>query len=246
MKENIIIVDDERHILKACQRALRDTSFSCRVFSSPIDALEQAGGLNPAVVISDQRMPDMDGIRFLEAIRQRLPDATRVIMTGYADIEAAIQAINNGHVFRFIKKPWDDKTFKSEIVQAAEYYRMNQRLQQPTDDSSIKNNVEQERLAGVLEMAGAVCHEFAQPLQVIAGYCSLLTSLPRQELDADEVQGHLSCIADATEDLGTLLLKVMAIKRYKTKKYSEGSRIIDIDASSSKKDIVYRTLNRNG
>lgn len=233
MGEKIIIVDDEEYILKACRRALRDEPFACKTFSSPKQALAQAADINPAVVVSDQRMPVMEGVCFLEEIRRRVPLATRVIMTGYADINAVIQAINQGHVFRFVKKPWDDLVFRTQILQAMEYYRMNKRLQQAAGDTAIEGGSTQERLQGVLEMAGAVCHEFAQPLQVISGYCGLLTSFSGQKPDWNIIEDHLFCMADAVANMGELLMKVMAIKTYKTKPYSTGCRIVDIEASSS-------------
>lgn len=246
MEEKIIIVDDENHILSACRRTLRDEPFPCLTFSSPKEALTEAAAINPAVVIADQQMPEMEGICFLEKIKEQVPLATRVIMTGYADINVAVDSINKGHVFRFIKKPWDDRVFKQQILQAIEYYRMNQRLWDAAPDIARESISKQERLQGVLEMAGAVCHEFAQPLQVIIGYCNMLTSPPRQEADIDLIMDYLSCIEDAADDLGKLLIKVMAIKKYKTKAYMVDTRIVDIDASTEKNNIRYRMFNGKG
>jgi response regulator RpfG family c-di-GMP phosphodiesterase len=174
----------------------------------------------------------MSGTVFLEKIRKNLPAATRVIMTGYADIDAVIQAINLGHVFRFIKKPWDDEEFTSQINNAVEFARMNRRLMQIMDTDETGKHALQERLQGVLEMAGAVCHEFAQPLQVISGYCDLLTDTPAGERDFICMEDQLAAIQGAAERLGSLLIKVMAIRRYRTRAYLEGQRIVDIHAAS--------------
>jgi DNA-binding NtrC family response regulator len=173
MNDTILIVDDEAHVLETCRKILSGKAYACKVFSCPQKALKAAEMINPAVVVSDQRMPGMKGTVFLEKIRKKLPNATRIIMTGYADIDVAIQAINMGHVFRFIKKPWDDMEFTSQIRDAVEYAHMNQRLQQVLNTDETNNPVVQERLQGVLEMARTVCHEFAQPL---AGDFRLLRS----------------------------------------------------------------------
>lgn len=242
MDEKILIVDDEENILKTCQRVLLEERYSCTVFSSPTKALKAAKRINPAIVISDQRMPGMTGIEFLENIKKRLPEAVRVIMTGYADINVAISAINRGQVFRFIKKPWDDELFKLEIRHAVENYRMTQRLQKSLSGMNKNKAIEKERLQGVLEMAGAVCHEFAQPLQVISGYCDL-AAFPDEPTDKNNLNEFISCIQQQVEVLGNLLLKVMAIEEYKTRSYAEGCQIVDIHRASSVESIPYSVFN---
>ena len=173
MGDKVLIVDDEAYLLKACHRLLMDEPYECVSFSSPKKALEEAPGIRPAVVISDQRMPEMSGVEFLEKIKETIPSAVRIITTGYADIDTTIDAINKGQVFRFIRKPWVDLHLKLEIRQALKYYHMTEKLIQAGKESDGIQDLD-ERFKGVLEMAGAVCHEFSQPLQVISGYCGLL------------------------------------------------------------------------
>ena len=123
----IMIVDDEEPILKALQRLLRvapctcgNRSFSLEVhaFSSPEAALEKARHESYDLFISDYRMPAMDGIEFLKAVKAIQPDAARLILSGYADLNALVRAVNEVGIERFIGKPWNDYELVAAIGQA--------------------------------------------------------------------------------------------------------------------------------
>ncbi|MCQ8105718.1 response regulator [Methylomonas sp. SURF-2] len=111
---HILLVDDEPNILKSLGRILKNHSIT--IANSGAEALAQALAINFDIVISDYRMPEMDGITFLEKFMAMQPDAIRIIVTGYADLEAAQNAINTLGVFRFINKPWNNL----EIINAVE------------------------------------------------------------------------------------------------------------------------------
>ncbi len=237
MNEKILIVDDDEHILKTCQRLLRKEPYQCITYSSPQEALEHAESINPVIIISDQRMPQMEGVEFLERIKGKLPWAIRILMTGYADIDAVINAINLGQVYRFIRKPWDDELFISEIRQAVACFNMAERLRRLSEDDESKKRIKQERLQGVLEMASAVCHEFAQPLQVISGHCELLGEMQDNPIDIHSIKNQIASIHRQADRLNDLLLKVGTIQEYKTKEYISGGRIMDIHKASSVDDL---------
>lgn len=116
-----MIVDDEQNILNAIKRSLRDVSnWEIEVFSSAEDALKRAQVTNFDLFLSDYRMPVMSGTEFLSQVKILQPDAMRMIISGYTDIEALLGAINEANIFRFITKPWDDKLLKMSIMQALE------------------------------------------------------------------------------------------------------------------------------
>jgi len=146
-------------------------------------------------------------------------------------------AINTGHIFRYIKKPWSETEFVSDIRKGLTYYKYNTRLPAAVsldqNMGHITNSAEQERLNGVLEMATSVCHEFAQPLQVISGYSDLLTEIPGVIDHKKMAEKYISRIQAEIKKLGDLLIKVMTIKHYKTKPYSSNRRMVDIDNASS-------------
>ncbi|WP_321493796.1 response regulator [uncultured Desulfobacter sp.] len=228
MTDKILIVDDEMPLLKACRRMLRNEPYECVTFSSPLEALEMVSCINPAVVISDQRMPEMSGVEFLGKIREIIPSAVRILTTGYADVNATIDAINKDQVFRFVKKPWTDLHFKTEIRQAIQYFHMTlelNALEKKCAGSVIENH--DERFKGALEMAGAVCHEFSQPLQVISGYCELLMETPENNCPKDII----AMIHSQVIRLGDLLQKVMHFDAYQTCYYANNTRIIDLHHS---------------
>ena len=104
----IMIVDDEENISRALRRALAASDVETELFSDPLEALRRAQTTNFDLVISDYRMPEMDGIKFLSEMKKLQPDAMRIIISGHADLEGLIGAVNAAAVFRFISKPWDD------------------------------------------------------------------------------------------------------------------------------------------
>jgi len=123
----IMIVDDDDSILKALRRLLSVTP--CRVgeahiklkvdcFNSPQEALEKARHTAYDLVLSDYRMPIMNGVQFLKALREIQPEAARLILSGYADLNGLIAAINEAGISRFISKPWNDYELIAAIGQA--------------------------------------------------------------------------------------------------------------------------------
>lgn len=123
----IMLVDDEPNILNALRRLFASPSlpdngssnFQVEIFTSPLQALRRTEeGVAFDLVISDFRMPEMDGVSFLKAFRQIQPHAARLILSGYADLEALVGAINEAQISRFISKPWHDYELKSAVAQA--------------------------------------------------------------------------------------------------------------------------------
>lgn len=123
----VMLVDDEESILKALKRLLRlaPCSFGGKTYVLEVEAFTSAHAALARtreedfdLFISDYRMPEMDGIEFLKAAREIQPDATRLILSGYADLNALIRAVNEVGIERFIGKPWNDYDLLSAIAQA--------------------------------------------------------------------------------------------------------------------------------
>ncbi|TXT36219.1 MAG: response regulator [Comamonadaceae bacterium] len=104
----ILCVDDEAGILSALRRLFRAKGLAVQVAQSGQAGLALMQTQAFDLVISDMRMPEMDGVAFLEQVRQHWPDTMRLLLTGYADINAVMGAINKGEIYRYIAKPWDD------------------------------------------------------------------------------------------------------------------------------------------
>jgi response regulator RpfG family c-di-GMP phosphodiesterase len=124
MAEQILLVDDDRNILDAYRRSLRG-EFLIDVAESGQEALRLLSSKGPfAVVISDMRMPGIDGIELLRRVKSAAPETVRVMLTGNADTQTAIEAINEGSIFRFLVKPCDKERMAKTITAALVQYRL--------------------------------------------------------------------------------------------------------------------------
>lgn len=124
MKQRILLVDDEPNVLSALRRQLRDL-FEVDVESDPAVAVVEVDSKNKyAAVVSDFRMPKMNGIEFLSEVKKRSPDTTRLMLTGYADLNNAIDAVNDGNIFRFLTKPCERDALRKHVSEAVEQYEL--------------------------------------------------------------------------------------------------------------------------
>ncbi len=115
----LLVVDDEGEILYSLRGLLRK-EYDFHAAQSGYEALRVLERTPIQVVMADQRMPEMTGVDFLEQVRARYPETTRLLLTGYADLHAVIDAINRGHVFAYITKPWDPDGLRLVLRQACE------------------------------------------------------------------------------------------------------------------------------
>lgn len=116
----LLFVDDEPNILSALKRLFRSHDYRILTAESGRQGLEILGSEAVDLVISDMRMPEMNGAQFLERARKSWPDAVRILLTGYAELDAAIDAINKGQIYRYIAKPWEDADMLLLVRQALE------------------------------------------------------------------------------------------------------------------------------
>ena len=117
MPVKILCVDDERNVLRALERIFLDDDYEIVTAGSGEEGLEimTESGDCFQVVISDYRMPVMNGVEFLKAVYERWPDSVRIVLSGYADAGAIVAAINEGHIYKFIPKPWNDEELRETI-----------------------------------------------------------------------------------------------------------------------------------
>ncbi|HEY9736431.1 MAG TPA: SpoIIE family protein phosphatase [Trichocoleus sp.] len=123
-KLKLMVVDDEPDNLDLLYRTFR-RDFQVFKATSGVEALEtleQVGEM--AIIISDQRMPRMNGTEFLSRTVERFPDTIRIVLTGYTDVEDLVEAINSGKVFKYITKPWNPEALKNVVMQSADTYRL--------------------------------------------------------------------------------------------------------------------------
>ncbi len=166
---NVLFVDDEPAILNALKRCARKEAWDIEFASDAQLALEIVGEKNPAVIVTDMRMPGMDGAELLSQITEQHPQIKQILLTGYSDMEATVRAINNGRVSRYLSKPWDNDQLKAAINEALYEYQIREEYaqlvalteQQNEDLKSLNEELEQK----VAERTQAL-HDSMQALEV--------------------------------------------------------------------------------
>lgn len=116
----ILIVDDEENIRNALQRALRKENYRFFQAGDPDEAFEVLRQSKVDLIVSDHMMPKMTGLDFIKRVRMQYPGIVRVMLTGHADTDMVISAINDGEIYRFLTKPWDDFELKMLLRNAFE------------------------------------------------------------------------------------------------------------------------------
>jgi two-component system, NtrC family, response regulator HupR/HoxA len=108
--DSVLFVDDEENILHSIERGLNNEPFLKYFASSGLQALDILSARPVSVIVTDMRMPEMDGLELLKIVQEKYPLVVRIILTGYAHIFTIIPAINTGQVFRYLTKPWKIET----------------------------------------------------------------------------------------------------------------------------------------
>jgi response regulator RpfG family c-di-GMP phosphodiesterase len=123
-RARILIVDDEEAILETMTFTFMDL-YDVLTTSDPTKAMAILEENQPvSVVITDQRMPGMTGVELLKQVYARFPETVRIILTGFADSEATIKAINDGHIYGYINKPWEPDELKTIVRHASELHAL--------------------------------------------------------------------------------------------------------------------------
>lgn len=124
MHPKVLFLDDDVNILRAVARLFADTGMDITTTDDPFAALEMVASDEVAVVVSDNRMPAMEGTEFLARVRSMNPDTVRIMLTGYADFTSAVDAINRGGIYKFLMKPWNNSELVGAVREGLERYRL--------------------------------------------------------------------------------------------------------------------------
>lgn len=149
MQRTLLLVDDEDNIRRALTRVLRRDGYTILQADSGTQGLELlAANPDTGVIVSDQRMPGMTGIEFFSHVCQLRPDTVRMVLSGYTDLKTVTEAINQGEIYKFLSKPWEDELLRANIREAFEHYELrfeNERLARELQqiNSELEQRVEQ-------------------------------------------------------------------------------------------------------
>lgn len=202
-RHSLLIVDDEPEVLSGL-RAMFRRDYRVFTVARASEALELLRREEIHVVVSDQRMPDLCGTDFLARVSEEFPFIVRLMITGYADIDSVIDAINRGHVYRYISKPWDPAELESAVRQAADQYDLM---------------AERRRLLRELEEANQLktafitiaSHELNTPLTIVTGMLQLATQKNSDKL----VESYLHRAQRAARRLQSLLANTFKLLQHR-------------------------------
>lgn len=216
IKSDVLYIDDEQNNLNSLRASLRK-EFRLYTAINAVEALKQLRKYPKIkVVISDQRMPDITGVEFFEKIRNLYPNKIRIILTGYSDISAVIEAINKGQVYRFIDKPWDVERIKLDIQDAIDLYDTRKKLADKNESLQVAYNE-------LDKFVYSVSHDLRSPLMSILGISNLA------ELDVEDPKSleYFKSIKGMVEKLDGYIHQI--IDHYKGTHGSEFSDDIDFN-----------------
>lgn len=122
--DTLLIIDDEANILASLGRMFRRDGYRLLRAASGREALALLAGNEVGVIVSDQRMPDMNGAQLLAKVRERWPDTVRIMLSGYTELSAVTDSVNQAGIYKFLTKPWDDETLRETVREAFQLYRV--------------------------------------------------------------------------------------------------------------------------
>jgi signal transduction histidine kinase len=211
-RHTLLVVDDEPDVVKSVQDLLR-MKYRVLGATSARQAMDLMAQEEVHVVMSDQRMPETTGVDFLRKVRGDFPEAIRLLFTGYADIRAVIDAINQGNVYRYITKPWDPDELETIIDEAADRYdlivernqlltllkQQNQDLEQANAELKRSNELKQ----AFIQVAS---HELRTPLTILLGVSHLAV-----DAGDEKTRPLLARIEQAGQRLGRLVDQIVTM-----------------------------------
>ena len=206
-KPKILLVDDEKSILDALYRFCRQRKWDALRANSGAEGLEVLKEHTVDIIVSDMRMPNMDGAEFLQKAKNTQPEAIRILLTGYADMEAVISAVNDAKIYNYLNKPWDDNMLESVILSALDFkdkederLRLNKEVAEKNEqlevlNSSLEQKVE-ERTAELQQALESVQHSNKKITNNFRESLSLLTTVI--EMQDGSKSNYSNMIANAS------------------------------------------------
>ncbi len=137
-KINILFIDDEENNLISFKAVFR---LKYQVFTAidPVEAMQILEAQPIEIIITDQRMPKMTGTEFLEKVLDKFPNPMRILLTGYSDMTAMVEAVNKGKIFHYLTKPWNEEELDLTIKRAFEVYEADQNVREMNEKLAVSN-----------------------------------------------------------------------------------------------------------
>ena len=233
---SILFVDDDEKIIRALQRALRNAPYACHFANSSQEAFEILQTTEIHVIVSDLNMPDIGGLELLAQVRRQYPDIIRLVLSGSSNSRSIISAINQGHIYRYILKPWDDKELKLTISQACDLYllqyqkqellmrleKANMELEQKVVERT-RQLLAEANDAEVGKYASHLVHNLNNALNGVVGNLELThEALTGQKPDIEEARIYCAHARKGADFLGEIITSILLhVRQEKDSVFSE-------------------------
>ena len=207
-QRGLLLVDDEPHVRSALSRLFRREGYRLVTAESGAEGLQRLAEHEIDVIISDQRMPGMTGVEFLRQAKALYPDTVRMTLSGYTDLQSIIDAVNEGAVYKFLTKPWDDELLRGHVAEAFRHKEMaddNRRLQAQVADANRAMAEVNARLSAMLREQ---VHQTDLQTHSADGLRGLLDALPLAivGLDPEDMVVQVNALAARHFPPGDLVL----------------------------------------
>jgi two-component system, sensor histidine kinase and response regulator len=211
----VLYIDDESNNLLSFQATFR-RKYKVFLANSPAEGMGILNKEHVHVIIADQRMPQSTGVEFFQIVRKAHPHPIRILLTGYTDAEAIIDAINKGEIYRYIKKPWDEFELQNAIQNAYEIYITKEKLNRKISELE-KTNDELNRFVY------STSHDLRSPLASVMG----ILNLAKMENSVQDPNGYLGMIETCVNKMDTFIQKI--IEYYKSIRVEQDYSRIDFN-----------------
>jgi diguanylate cyclase (GGDEF)-like protein/PAS domain S-box-containing protein len=160
----LLLVDDEAHVVSSLKRLLRRDGYTIVTAASAAEGLQRLAECEVDVIVSDQRMPTMTGVEFLRRAKDLYPNTIRMVLSGYTELQSIIDAINEGAIYKFLTKPWDDGLLRGHVAEAFRQKEMadeNRRLARQVEAANADYQALNQRLEALLAQQRGEAELFA-------------------------------------------------------------------------------------
>ena len=230
-KVRILFVDDEERILTALRSVFR-TNYQVLTASSGAQALELLRKFRPHVVVSDQRMPEMTGVELLRQVKEAAPSTVRLLLTGYSDLAAIVGSINDGEVFRFVSKPWDNQDIQNTIGEAAA-------IALELEETAVTPPIVPERMEATVLVIDALEETFNTVKRFVGGACPVNYAKDFDAalglLEAHETALIIADVADRGEE---------SLAAFKVLKHERPEILVIVMTEASDSELVIELINQ--
>ena len=230
-KARILFVDDEERILTALRSVFR-AGYQVLTATNGREALELVRKFHPHVVVSDQRMPEMTGVELLRQVKEAAPSTVRLLLTGYSDLAAIVGSVNEGEVFRFVSKPWDNQEIQAIIREAAA-------IALELAQTAATPPIVPERMEAAILLIGTDADTASALKRLVGGACPV-----REARDFDAAIGSLDAHETALviADLGTG--REDSLPSLKVLKHERPEILVIVLAQASDSELVIELINQ--